>query len=133
MGRGVKVVHFGRTPTKLTHRSGLLFNSAMKQKTSIKVNKQALQHLATLANIDVSDSELIKYQPQLSNIISYVEQLDEVDTSGLQPTYQVLDDSTNVTREDNVVKSLSQTQALSQAKHTHDGYFVVKGVFSHEE
>ncbi len=85
--------------------------------------------MAGLANLQISDKELELYTKQIQDILGYVEQLDEVNVEGVEPTYQTLDGTTNVWREDEVGESLSQEEAVSQAKRSIDGYFVANSVF----
>lgn len=88
-----------------------------------------VKHVAKLANLQLSGDELKKFTKQLQDILHHVNQLKEVDTAGVEPTYQALDGTTNVWREDDVKPSLSQADALSQAKRTHQGYVATRGVF----
>jgi aspartyl-tRNA(Asn)/glutamyl-tRNA(Gln) amidotransferase subunit C len=55
--------------------------------------------LAQLARLKLTDDEVAQYQKELTEILKYVEQLNDVDVSGLEPTSQVTG-LTNVTRED---------------------------------
>jgi len=57
--------------------------------------------LARLARIDLSEVEIEKFRTELSNILSYVEQLQSVDVDGLKPTNQVTG-LTNVMRADEI-------------------------------
>ncbi|MBI2310011.1 Asp-tRNA(Asn)/Glu-tRNA(Gln) amidotransferase subunit GatA [Candidatus Collierbacteria bacterium] len=88
------------------------------------ITKQQVQHVAKLANLQLSEEELELYTKQIKDIVGYVEQLDKVKVDGVKPTYQTLDGMVNVWREDEVGMSLSQNEALSQAKRIVDGYFV---------
>lgn len=58
--------------------------------------------LAQLARIDLSDDEVAEFAHELTAILQYVEQLQSIDVSGLQPTSQVTG-LVNVTRDDTVV------------------------------
>lgn len=58
--------------------------------------------LAKLARLELTDAEAEKLTKDLSSILDYVEQLEKVDVSGLEPTYQVTG-LKNVTRADEVV------------------------------
>lgn len=58
-------------------------------------------HLAQLARISLNDNEVTEFSEELSAILQYVEQLSNVDVSGLKPTNQVTG-LTNVTREDEI-------------------------------
>lgn len=55
--------------------------------------------LARLARLKLSDVEVTSYQQELAEILTYVEQLESIDVSGLEPTSQVTG-LTNVTRTD---------------------------------
>ena len=58
--------------------------------------------LARLARLSLSDDEVVEYQKELAEILHYVEQLQDVDISGLEPTSQVTG-LTNVTRSDEII------------------------------
>ena len=84
-------------------------------------------HVARLANLTLSKREQDKFGRQLSEILSYVEKLNEVDTKNIEPTSQVTG-LENVTREDEAKPSLSQEEVLSNSKSTHNGMFKVKSI-----
>ncbi|MDB5183472.1 MAG: putative Aspartyl/glutamyl-tRNA(Asn/Gln) amidotransferase subunit [Candidatus Saccharibacteria bacterium] len=67
------------------------------------ITRDDVLHLAQLSNLELSDDEITSLQADLGNILGYVEQLSELDTSGVEPTYQVTD-LENVMREDVVKK-----------------------------
>lgn len=48
-----------------------------------------VRHLAQLSNLQLSDDEVINLQTDLGNILNYIDQLGALDTSGIEPTYQV--------------------------------------------
>jgi|SRR3989344_3621988 len=58
--------------------------------------------LARLARLELSEDEVEKFRTELSDILGYVEQLQGVDTKGLEPTYQVTG-LTNIMRPDEIV------------------------------
>lgn len=86
--------------------------------------------MAKLAKLKLVDSEISKYSKQLSKIISYVEELDKVDTSKTEPTNQTTG-LENVSRQDkrNTEMVLSQDEALSGTESAKNGYFVVDAIF----
>lgn len=84
-------------------------------------------HVAKLANLPLKPEEEKKFEKQLSDILSYVEKLKEVDTGNVETTSQVTG-LENVTREDKAFPSLSQEEALSNSKSTHNGMFKVKAI-----
>jgi aspartyl-tRNA(Asn)/glutamyl-tRNA(Gln) amidotransferase subunit C len=85
-------------------------------------------HIAKLANLPLTPDEKEKFEKQLSEVLSYVEQLQKIDTSNIIPTSQVTG-LENVLREDSAGESLSQEDALSQTKSSQNGLFKVSGIF----
>jgi aspartyl-tRNA(Asn)/glutamyl-tRNA(Gln) amidotransferase subunit C len=67
-----------------------------------QISRDDVQHLAQLSSLQLSDKELDDLQKDIENILRYVEQLSELDTSGVEPTYQVTD-LENVFRDDTVI------------------------------
>ncbi|OGH29923.1 MAG: asparaginyl/glutamyl-tRNA amidotransferase subunit C [Candidatus Levybacteria bacterium RIFCSPHIGHO2_12_FULL_37_9] len=84
-------------------------------------------HIAKLANLEIKESEKEKFQKQLSSVLQYVDKLQEVDTKDVEATSQVTG-LENVTREDETKPSLTQEEALSNSKSTHNGFFKVKAI-----
>lgn len=93
------------------------------------ITKKQVEHVAKLANLQILDKELELYTKQIHDVLGYVEQLGEVDVEGVEPTYQTIDGTTNVWREDEIGKSLSQEEAVSGAGWKYQGYFVTENVF----
>lgn len=94
----------------------------------MKIN---VPHIAKLANLPLRENETAKFEKQLEETVTYVEELNRVDTKGLEPTGQVTG-LENVTREDIAKPSLSQEQALSNARSTYNGFFKVDAIFDDE-
>ena len=65
------------------------------------ISTDDVQHLAQLSSLQLSDDEATSLQTDLEAIIGYIQQLSELDTTGVEPTYQVTD-LQNVWREDTV-------------------------------
>lgn len=86
-----------------------------------------IKHVAKLANLTLTPEEEIKFEKQLSDILTYVEKLNEVNVEGIEPTSQVTG-LENVTRPDETIPSLTQDEALSETKSQHNGMFKVKAV-----
>lgn len=90
-----------------------------------------VKHIAKLANLPLKEDELAKFEKQLADILQYVEQLQKVDTENVIPTSQVTG-LENVLREDIAGPSLSQEDALKNAKNKHNGLFQVKGILENQ-
>lgn len=93
-----------------------------------KLTKKQVLHIAKLANLKLSEAEVVKFQKQLSDVLGYIDILNELDTSKIKPTAQVTG-LQNVLRNDELGKSLTQKEALSGTKNKHQGYFKVKAIF----
>lgn len=87
--------------------------------------------IATLASLPLSPTEKTKLEQQLEETTQYVEELSEIKTDGLEPTSQVTG-LENVVREDEIKPSLTQEEALKNAKATQNGFFKVKGVLEND-
>ncbi len=90
----------------------------------MKITKQEVEHVAKLARLELSGQEQDMFTDQLSNILTYVEQLNELDTKGVEPTSHVLDIS-NVMRDDVPEESLPQERALANAPDKAAGHYRV--------
>ena len=99
-----------------------------------KLTEDDVLHVAKLAKLTLSDEELQKFQKQLSAIVEYINQLEEIDTSKVEPTSQTTG-LENVTREDEVKpdNTLSQEEALSGTDRTFNGYFVVDAILEKDK
>lgn len=74
-----------------------------------------VRHLAQLSNLQISDDEVENLRGDLENILGYIEQLGELDTTGVEPTYQVTG-LENVWRDDEVqVSSVTRERLLTLA------------------
>lgn len=85
-------------------------------------------HVARLARLSLSEDELERMRSQLSNILEYIEMLQEVDVRGVEPTAQITGLAT-VLRPDVVNEGLSREQVLANAPDKRAGMFRVKAVF----
>ncbi len=88
---------------------------------------QDVEHIAGLARLGFSDAEKEKFTRHLNEILAYMEKLNELDTSDVEPLSQVLD-LTNVFREDAVQPSLSREEALRNAPDKTEEFFTVPRV-----
>ena len=90
----------------------------------MKITKQEVEHVAKLGRLELSEEDKNRLTDQMSNILTYVEKLNELDTTGIAPTSHVLDIS-NVMRDDVPQESLSQERALANAPEKAAGHYKV--------
>lgn len=86
----------------------------------MEVNCETIKHLAELSNFSVNDAETRSLEKDLGNIIKYISQLDELDTEGVEPTYQVFE-MENVWRDDEILpQDANREQLLAMTKEEKD-------------
>lgn len=88
------------------------------------VTIQDVEHVAKLARLEFTEEEKKKFTQQLNTILAYMEKLNELDTTNVEPLSYVLEQN-NVLREDEVRPSLPQEEALANAPKQDGTYFKV--------
>jgi aspartyl-tRNA(Asn)/glutamyl-tRNA(Gln) amidotransferase subunit C len=95
---------------------------------STAISKDDVVYVAALAKIAITDEEATRFTKELDAILGYVRQLDEVDTTGLEPTYQVTG-LKNVTRPDELIDYGATREALlKNSPRQRDGFIEVPKV-----
>ena len=87
-----------------------------------------VRKVAKLARLELADADLARLQPQLSAILDYVDQLQQLNTAGIEPLAHPLPIA-NAFREDVPSPSLSVDDALANAPNRIGNYFGVPAVF----
>lgn len=95
------------------------------------ITNDQVKHVAHLARLAITEEETQKFGPQLEAILNFANQLEEVDTEGVQPTFHVLD-LQNVLRDDVSAQTLSQQEVLTNAPDQEEGQFKVPSVLGGE-
>ncbi len=83
-----------------------------------------VEHVAKLARLELTDEEKELYTKQLGDVLQYVNQMNEVDTSKIEPMTQVVD-FVNVMREDKVVYEQTKEELMKNAPDEENGFFKV--------
>ena len=93
-----------------------------------QISRDDVQHLAQLSSLQLTDDETTKLTADIENILKYIEQLSELDTQGVEPTYQVTGLS-NIWREDAVIDyGVSREDLLARAPEQRDNQVKVPKV-----
>ena len=100
----------------------------MSKTTKITID---IDKIAKLANMSPSPALKKKLESQLEATLEHIKSLEDIDTSHIVGTNEVTN-LANVTREDVVTPSLTQHEALMNAKNTYNGFFVVDAVLQGE-
>jgi aspartyl-tRNA(Asn)/glutamyl-tRNA(Gln) amidotransferase subunit C len=95
------------------------------------ISESDIEKIAQLAHLEISDDERRMFAPQIAEIVTYVEQLNAIDTSEVEPALGGLTpegEQTESSRPDEVKPSLGQKLALDQAPDPASGHFRVPKV-----
>lgn len=90
----------------------------------MKITRDEVEHVAKLARLAITETEKEMYSQQLSNILTYIEKLKELDTSKVEPTSHVLP-MKNIFREDEIRPSLPREEILKNAPDCTEEFFRV--------
>lgn len=96
------------------------------------LDEATVRHVAHLARIAITDAEVALYGEQLSKILGYVDQLNELETANVPPTEHPLD-SRDVFRSDITHQPWSPEEALKNAPDRHGDFFRVPKVLDQED
>ena len=96
----------------------------------MKITDQEVRRVAELAALALRDDEVARMAKDLDDILSHMDKLNELDTTGVEPMAQVLFDAeeTATLREDRERPSLTNAEALQNAPVSGSGYFKVPRV-----
>lgn len=94
----------------------------------MEVNQETITHLANLSNFALSSEQSLALESNLQDIISYISQLDQLDTAGVEPTYQVFE-MENVWRADEILpQDADRAELLALTSEVEDNQIKVPKV-----
>jgi len=96
----------------------------------VKITEPEVRYVADLANLKLTDDEVARMSRELDEILTHIETLKELDTSGVEPMAQVLYDAeeTATLRPDVERAPLGNAAALANAPLAGNGYYKVPRV-----
>lgn len=94
----------------------------------MNLSKEEVLKIANLARIELSEKEIEKYQHELTDILNFVRQLDEVNTNNIEPVAQITG-LENVSRKDKVDYNFTREEMMASALESEEGHLKVKNVF----
>ena len=96
----------------------------------MKITEEQVRYIAGLANLQLNDDEVRRFRHDLDEVLTYVDALNELDTSAVEPMAQVLYESeeTATLREDRERSPVGTATALANAPLAGAGYFKVPKV-----
>jgi aspartyl-tRNA(Asn)/glutamyl-tRNA(Gln) amidotransferase subunit C len=83
-----------------------------------------VRYVANLVRLRLTEEEIAEFQPQLDHVLSYIEQLNEVDVEGIDPTAHA-SAVYNVFRADVPRDAFTRAEATANAPHSGNGLFLV--------
>lgn len=96
------------------------------------VTQEEVKHIADLAKLRVTEEEVVKYTNDLNSILTYMQKLNEVDTSNVLPLSHPVE-NINVFRDDILTESVSTKDALKNAPDRTENFFRVPKVINVEK
>lgn len=102
----------------------LKYQLQIRMVKELQISKNDVEYVAALSRLEFSEDEKDRYTEKLNVILEYINQLNELDTEGVKPTYHVMP-LTNVMREDEVRPSMQRDKALMNAPEVQEGCFKV--------
>ena len=98
------------------------------------LTEKDVRYVAELAHLELTDEEVTKFLPQLDSILQYMQKLNELDTTQVEPMAQVIYASKEnpALRPDQPRKTFGQEEALGNAPESGAGYFKVPLVIEKE-
>lgn len=93
----------------------------------MKLSKKEVEYIAYLARLGITEAEKEKYAKQLSAILDYVEQLNELDTEEVEPIAHIAG-LENVTRKDEIKNKPDRENLLKNVPDQKDGFIKVKSI-----
>jgi aspartyl-tRNA(Asn)/glutamyl-tRNA(Gln) amidotransferase subunit C len=91
------------------------------------ISKQEVEYVAHLARLEIDDAQKAKFTSQLNDILLYIDKLNELDTTGVEPMSHAIA-VTNAFREDNIADSLGTEKSLANAPDGRGEFFRVPKV-----
>ncbi len=93
----------------------------------MKLSKEQVKHIALLSRLSLTEDKVEMFQEQLSDILTFVEKLSELDTKGIDPKFQIIPQE-NVLRKDISGMSFPYEKTFMNAPETNGKHFIVPKV-----
>lgn len=92
------------------------------------IDNETIEHVEILAKLELSDEEKVRAKRDMTMILNYIDQLNELDTTGVEPMSHIFR-TENVFREDVVINGDMRDAILANAPEKRDGMYVVPRTF----
>ncbi len=98
----------------------------------MKVTRDVIEYVAHLGRLELAPDEIDQYTAQLDAILEYMEKLNSLDTSGVEPMTHAIP-NVNVLRKDEVTESFSVETSVGNAPERKGSFFKVPPIIEVEE
>jgi len=88
----------------------------------MKIDRQLIEHVASLAKLKLTEKEIEEFMPQMKELLDHFSQIEQVNTDKVRPSFHPIE-LKNVFREDKREPCLTPEKALSNTQHKRDNYF----------
>ena len=95
----------------------------------MEITNEIIDHLANLAKLKFEDNQKESIRKDLTKIIAFVDKIEELDTDNVEPLIHI-NQEVNILREDEVIETITQFQALKNAPSKDSDYFKIATVLS---
>ncbi len=95
----------------------------------MQITDETIQHIAHLSRLQFEGEEFTEIRTDLTNIVSFMETLQELDTTGVEPLI-FMNDAVNVLRTDESAVTVTQKEALKNAPKKDSDYFRIPKVLN---
>ena len=97
----------------------------------MKVTKDVIEYVAHLGRLELDPHEIVEYTAQLDSILEYMDKLNALDTTGVEPLSHAIP-NVNVFREDRIVESFSVEESVGNAPERTGSFFKVPPIIEVE-
>ncbi|MBL8027428.1 MAG: Asp-tRNA(Asn)/Glu-tRNA(Gln) amidotransferase subunit GatC [Fibrobacteres bacterium] len=93
----------------------------------MEISKEQVLHIAKLSALKLNDDEVVKYGRDLSNVISYMDKLNALNTSAAEAAEHAMSVPLKM-RKDEIIQPIDRDEMVKNAPKSEDGFFVVPKV-----
>ena len=94
----------------------------------MEITDKTVSNIAHLARLHLEDQDLEQHKNKLNDILEWIEQLQKVDTKGVEPLYHPLDKATQPVREDTISEENNREDLLKISENNKAGFYLVPKV-----
>lgn len=97
----------------------------------MEITNEVVQHIASLARLEIQDSEVAEYQSHLQKVLNHMKELESINTDDVEPLFSPVFDKQeelSTQREDKIEESMTAEQVIANAPKHKQNQFLVEAV-----